>query len=142
MGRDLYEESPRYRRFSYSEARVGALLRGMVGDTLVCDAPGGAVVAEDDGRVVGTLVGVVAPLFFSDDKVATDYTFYLRPEYRRRGRAAVLLLRAFEDWAISAGAVEIVLGATTLINNDSTVGFLVKSGYSMQGYQLSKRVRA
>jgi GNAT superfamily N-acetyltransferase len=141
MGRALHAESPRYRRFSFDAGKVERLLRSRIEGTLVTDAPGGAFVAEADGELVGGLVGYVAEPFFSTDKFASDFSFYVKPEYRGRTRAPLLLVRAFEAWAQSQGVVDLIPGTTTELDADKTVRFYEKLGYQMHGVVMRKEAR-
>lgn len=141
MGRALHAESPRYTHLRFVPEKIEALIRSMVTGTLVTDAPGGAFVAEKDGEIVGMFGGFITTPFFSDDKIASDYTFYVAPEHRRKGRAALALIRAFEDWAAAQGAVDLVPGVSTQIDAESTVRFYEKLGYERYGTAMIKRVR-
>ncbi len=141
MGRALHAESPRYSRLRYSPEKVEETIRNMITSTLVTDAPGGALVAVKAGRIIGMHGGYITAPFFSYDKIATDYTFYVVPEQRRRGKAAVALVRAFEAWAEEQGAVDIVPGISTMIGVDSTVSFYKKLGYELHGAVMLKRIR-
>lgn len=141
MGRALHAESPRYSRLSFSDDKVTALVRSMVSGTLVTEPAGGAFVAEKNGQIVGMFGGFITTLFFSDDKIASDYTFYIAPEHRRRGRAALALLFAFEAWAIGQGAVDIVTGVSTMIDVEGTASFYQKLGYVHHGCMMIKRIQ-
>lgn len=140
MGRALHDESPRYSHLSYSEEKVERLIRSMIEDTLVADAPGGAVVAIKDGIVVGMIGGFVTSPFFSDDKIASDYTFYVKPEHRGTGRVALRLIQAFEQWAITQGVRDIVPGTSTMIDADGTAALYRHLGYEKHGFIFRKRV--
>lgn len=141
MGRALHAESPRYARLRFNADKVESLIRSMVTSTIVTSAPGGVFIAEKSGIVIGMLGAFIHSPFFSDDKIASDYTFYVVPEHRRRGRAAVALIREFERWAYAAGAVDIVPGTSTMIDADSTASFYGKLGYERYGYTFIKRLR-
>lgn len=133
MGRALHAESPRYAAMSYNEAKVEALALRVI-------PTGGTLVAEKDGKIIGMLAGYVAEHWFSDDKVASDFTFYIRPEHRRTGKAALLLVRAFERWAVERGAKDIMPGVSTQIDVERTTRFFEKLGYTVYGNALLKRV--
>lgn len=141
MGRAMHAESPRYSRMAFSAEKVEDLIRSMVSSTLVTEPTGGALVAEKDGHIVGMIGGYIASPFFTHDKVASDYAFYVVPEHRRKCRAAVALMRAFEAWAVEQGAVDIVPGISTMIDPERTLRFFEKLGYEKQGYVLIKRIR-
>jgi GNAT superfamily N-acetyltransferase len=136
MGAALHAESPRYSALTYNPAKVEFLARHVI-----ADPEGGALVAEKDGKIIGMMAGFVAPHWFSDDLIASDYTFYVKPEHRRKGRAALMLVRAFEEWAAAHGAVSIVPGTSTQIDADSTARFYEKLGYERTGFTFCKGTR-
>lgn len=141
LGRAMHAESPRYRRMNFNPDKVASRVRGMVTGTLTTAAPGGAFVAIKDGKIIGMIGGFVAETFFGDDKVASDYAFYITPSERRKGRAAVELVRAFERWADAQGVVDIVPGVSTMIETQSTRRLFEKLGYEHYGEMMIKRVR-
>lgn len=141
MARDLHAESPRYARLSFSVAKVEALIRSLLSSTLASAPIGGVFVAEKAGKIVGMLGAYVHAPYFSEDKIASDYTLYIVPEQRRRGRAAIGLVRAMEKWAWDNGAVDIVPGTSTMIDAESTAHFYEKLGYAKYGYTFIKRLR-
>lgn len=133
MGRMLHAESPRYARRSFNPNKVAARARLVI-------PFGGAHIAEREGDIVGMLAGFVVADWYGDDKIASDLAFYVKPEHRKKGRAALMLVRAFEDWAISQGATDLVPGSSTLIGTESTATFFEKLGYERTGYGFYKRV--
>jgi len=104
---------------------------------------------DDDGSLVlgawsgSDLVGCVIGLTFvppySERVVAGDYIWYVRPEYRG-GMAGVRLLRMFEDWAVDAGAAQILTGATSGINRERGAALLERLGYVPTGTSMYKDV--
>lgn len=141
MGVQMHAESPRYNRLCFSTSKADSLCRHMIESTLVTRAPGGAFVAEKGGAVIGMIMGFIFAPFFTDEKVASDYCFYIMPDHRRKSRAAILLLNAFEQWARDNDAVDLLPGTTTMIDTESTASFYVKMGYEKQGYIFHKRLR-
>lgn len=141
LGRAMHAESPRYRRLNYNPDKVASRVRNMVTGTLTTPAAGGAFVAVKDGKIIGMIGGYVAETFFGDDTVASDFAFYITPSERRKGRAAVELVRAFEDWAIPQGVADIVPGVSTMIETQSTRRLFEKLGYEHYGEMMIKRVR-
>lgn len=102
MVRALHAENPRLAFFEgkivdrfrdpFSEETIEEVIRSRVSGTLLADPVGGALVAEKGGMLIGILSGVITSPHFS------DYTCYVVPEHRRRGRATGALIRAFEAW--------------------------------------------
>lgn len=141
MGRALHAESPRYAYLTFAEGKLRHMLQAALTGTLVTPPAGGALVAEKGGKIIGVLWGYTASPYMTYDTMASDYVFYVVPEHRRKCRAAVMLLRAFEAWAESRGVKDIALGSSTMIDTDSTVRFFEKQGYTRYGVGVLKRVR-
>lgn len=54
-------------------------------------------VADDDGEVVGFLVGTISTNLFSPDVVGSELGWFILPEFRD-GRTGLKMQRMFEDW--------------------------------------------
>ena len=133
MGQDMRDESPRFSRLGYSPDRCLELLAG-----LSVSPQGLVLVAEQDGVIVGMLLGLASRHFFSDDITASELVVYVAPE-ARGGSAAVKLIRQFEAWAVEQGAADIVLGVSTEVHADRTAQFYERLGYAPSGISLVKR---
>lgn len=140
LGRAMHAESPRYSALAFSSDKIEALLNSMLKCTLTTDPVGGAFVAVKAEKIIGILLGYVGTTFFSDDKVASDYVFFIVPEQRRKGRAAVALVNAFEAWAAAQGAVQIAPGVSSMIDAESSARFYGRLGYEQSGYLFLKRI--
>lgn len=134
LGHAMHAESPRFAHLRFNPAKVAAMLARTI-------PGGGALVAERDGIIIGTMVGYAVALWFSDDVIASDFVLYLKPEERRKGRAAFMLVRAFEDWAVAQGAVDIAPSTSTGVDPEGTARFYEKQGYARTGISLFKKVR-
>jgi len=129
----MRDESPRFSRLGYSPDRCRELLAGLSG------SPQGLVlVAEQDGVIVGALLGLASRHFFSDDITASELAVYVAPD-ARGGSAAGKLIRQFEGWAAEQGAVDIVLGISTEVHADRTAQLYERLGYTPSGISLVKR---
>ena len=108
--------------FRFSKDKVETFLKSSLGnpDSVI-------IVAEHDGQVVGMLIGFVTEHPFIDTRVATEIGFYVSPEHRG-GRKAIRLAKAFEEWAMSKSADDLVLGDVKAIKDLS--GFYNKLGYT------------
>jgi GNAT superfamily N-acetyltransferase len=138
LGRRLHDESPHFVRYEYSSEKVAALARRLiVGESLLSPPPGGVLVAELEGRIVGMIVGLVIEHFFGSSRFATDLTFYVAPEHRG-GSTAVRLIRAFEEWARENGAQYFVPGTSTEIQPERTLELYKHLGYRLSGYVMTK----
>ena len=56
--------------------------------------------AESDGTIIGMYAGFLTEYYFSQDLMACDLALFVEPD-KRGGRAAIRLIRAFEEWARS-----------------------------------------
>lgn len=133
MGHDMRDESPRFSRLGYSPDRCLELLAG-----LSVSPQGLVLVVEQDGMIVGMLLGFISKHFFSDDLTASELVVYVVPE-ARGGNAVVKLLRHFEVWATEQGAADIVLGVSTEVHADRTAQLYQRLGYAPSGHSLVKR---
>ena len=93
-------------------------------------------VMEMDEVVVGGIVGVVAEMWASYDLSATEVAWFVDKKYR--GRGALKLLRAFEDWAESKEADYITVADIEGIANLEPL--YRRKGYSKVETSYSKRV--
>lgn len=138
MGRKMHAESPRFKSLAFSAEKCEALIRRLL-DPLP-QPPGTVLVAVEGPQVVGMMGGFVVEHFFSHDRYASDLVVYVAPGHRG-GSAFVRLVFAFEDWAASRGACEIVLGVSTELNPEATVAMYERLGYArLQGRSVLKRV--
>lgn len=66
-------------------------------------------VAEDGDEIVGSIIGILSPLWFnSHTTVATELAWFISEEHRK-GTVGIRLYRAFEEWGYSNGAQAIVM---------------------------------
>ena len=91
---------------------------------------------ESDGVVVGGILGVVAEMWASYDRSATEIAWFVDKQYR--GRGALKLLRAFEYWAESKDADYITVADIQGIANLEPL--YKRKGYSKVETSYSKRV--
>jgi len=74
-----------------------ALIQGGIGVVLL---------AVDDGKVAGTLGGLIAKEDYSNDRFAQEGFWFVGPDYRRSGVGGQLF-DAFEQWAKDNGAARV-----------------------------------
>ena len=132
LGKQMHAEAPRYQNKLFDEGRAGAAIDGIAG-------AGAVFVAEDDGKLVGMIGGMVSPEFFSTEKVAYAICHYVAPA-ARKGLAGFRLLKAFEAWAFGpGGADESVVAPSTGVETDAVVGMYERAGYKIYAHSLVKR---
>lgn len=88
------------------------------------------LLAIEDGQILGYLWAashLLAP--WSPVKVASDYLFYVVPKHRG-SRAALRLIRAYQEWAVEADCVEVRLSSASGINTKRTERFYQLLGFA------------
>ena len=113
LGRQMHEESPRFRRYAFSDERLKSSLEAIMQLDHCC-----AFVAEDDGVVIGGILGVAVEHYACDLKQASDLAFFMHRAHRG-GTAAVRLVRTYVKWATDLGA-EPSIGINTGVNPERT----------------------
>lgn len=133
MGRLMHQESPRFKDTDFSEASCKQL-----GEELI--TAGGVFIAEKGEEAVGMFAGALCHHYFGSTLMANDYLLYVKPQYRAKSRAAYMLLKEFEKWAIASGAKFIQLGISTQVEADRTRDFYERMGYPVKGYLCIKEI--
>lgn len=108
----MHQESPRYSRLSFNSDKVLALYVNLINTGIV-------LVVEKDQQIVGGLAGFVAPHWFSDDLVASEFGVFLLPDHRG-GTAVVRLIKEFIRWSKDKGAKMIQIGVSTGVRTEET----------------------
>jgi GNAT superfamily N-acetyltransferase len=105
LGAQMHAESPEFCGMQFDPGRLANTIAAVIGNT----GGGFARVLERDGQVIGGLLAMATPHYFSPDLVACDLAMFIAPEHRG-GLAAVRLLAAYRDWGRAIGAVKVQLG--------------------------------
>lgn len=84
-------------------------------------------VSEENGKLNGMIYGYLAEYFFSDEVGGYDLFFYVAPE-KRGSTIAVRLWRAFRDWCIARGCLEMCHGVSTEIDGARAGKFMMGMG--------------
>lgn len=133
MGRSMIDESPRYRSQGVNVEKLHNLAMALVTAAM----PGGVLVAEKEGVVVGMLAFHIGQHFFNDVTFASDLVMYIRPEHRS-GSIFPKLVTAFEAWADEYGVGEKQLGVSAEIDSQRIVAALERMGYKQVATGTSK----
>lgn len=83
-----------------------------------------ALVMEENGELIGTIVGVFGPLMFCEGVVAQEMVWYVKPEHR--GLNGLRLIREFENVAKFIGCSAIIMIG---MDKDPANNFYIKDGY-------------
>lgn len=130
MGERLHHESS-FSSISYCGERVAQIASVLISN-------GFAVVVEKDGEVIGGMMGDVVVPWYSTERMGIDYSLYIEPEHRN-GMLAVKLVKMFEEWCLTMGAVQIRPGVST---GHMSAGKLYRAlGYEQVGECFVKNIR-
>lgn len=90
-----------------------------------------AWVAEREEVIIGVLIGMLAPVWFSpSSKVATELAWWVE-EGHRNGPAGVRLLRMFEGWA-QANDARFIAMSDLVVEGETPAGHLLERlGYGL-----------
>lgn len=94
------------------------------------------VLVFDVDRPIGMFAASIQPHFFSIERVATELVWWVDPAFR--GRGAVAMLAAYEDWARSMGCA--VINMVGLGADPVTTRLYERHGYLAQECHFIKRL--
>ena len=118
LARMMHQES-RFAKFDFSDQKIDKLLENPnIYKSL-------SIV---DGAVVGFFAGVVTQMWFSEAKNGVDLALYVFPQ-ARGGMSGVRLIKDFERYCKSQGAVTMSIGSSAEINTNAA-----KRIYSCLGF--------
>lgn len=125
LGAVMHSESPVYREIPYDTQvlRSTALMWWTQKQVY-------GVVLEFGTEIVGMMVGLVTPFFFSKAVQVQDLLLYVHPEHRGSARNLLRMMRTYEGEARERGATHSVLGNSAGITPRLT-GFYVRQGYKL-----------
>lgn len=97
-------------------------------------------VAEENGQVIGYLMGVLEEYAFASGVFVVQEVLYVRPD-KRGTRAAVHLIKEFVRWGEIVGARELIFGVSNGFQPDRTARLFEKlTGAKRVGLYLKKTV--
>ena len=93
---------------------------------------GFGLLAMEDDTPVGMVIGKIAQYEFAPVALGYNHVWYVTPD-KRGTPIAFRLLRAFEDWSRSRGAIHIHLGLAAGVLAERTGKALLRAGYEPLG---------
>ncbi len=127
LGSFMHREAEPFHGLRFDAARLANTLAHVI------ESPNGfAWVAEDRGVVVGGLMAMVTPHWFSPDTVACDLALFMLPEHRGT-LAPVRLINAYAAWGHDIKAVKVQLGVMTGVDPETTIALLERLGWHRAG---------
>ena len=124
LGRHFLDASP-YSNLEFSEAaaRRSLQLCLLQPEKNIC------ILSEnEEGVIVGALLGAVTSLPFSDDLVAAEIAWWVEPSHRK-GSAGLRMKEAYEYWARKMGAKKISMALLSGPYEDKLDKYYRSSGF-------------
>lgn len=106
--------------------------------SMTCDSNYLSVLVEDNS-VIGFMWAVASQLPWSSAIIVFDNIFYITPE-RRGGYGIFSIIKHYEAWCKSIGAVACSLSTASGINTDRVCNLFQHLGYSNLGVQFRKEL--
>jgi len=125
LGKQFTKESKNSKLFGWNMQKVYDSLFNIIDRDDFC-----VICLVNDAEVVGMLIALVTPCFFSDVSQAVEIAWYIDPDHRGT-RVALKMINEYERWAKEAGAV-----CTNMINLEVLNGDKVARMYNKRGYTL------
>lgn len=126
LGRVMHAEAPNFRAMAFDPERLAMTLQ-----TVIESDRGFAWVIEGD-EVVGGLIAMAVPHWFSPEVTACDLALFVLPEHRG-GIGCARLLNRYRSWAAGLGATKIQLGIMTGVHVEQTRALCERLGWHCAG---------
>jgi len=129
----MHEETG-YSRFGLNREKAEAFVSHVMdwGDGFVG-------VAEEEGLVVGVIVGAIQPFWFSDELEASELLLYVLPS-SRGGFVVKRVVELFEAWSVARGCSRVVVGISSGDYGDRKGRFMERIGFESIGGLYAKDV--
>ncbi len=103
--------------------------------------PGAVFALEVDGKVIGAVGMISAPLWFNYSILQVQELFWWVDPEHRASRDSFRLFKRVEQWAEDIGAQEIVIASTAKLNPERLERFYLKLGYERRDNYFWKKVQ-
>lgn len=91
------------------------------------------IVLEEEDIIQGLMVGIITQIFFSEDVALQELVWYVK-----KGSRGLIMLEAFEKFAIGMGANKVIVGNKPAFYDLSRI--YLRRGYTMLENQYHKSV--
>lgn len=88
---------------------------------------------EQEGKLIGFFAGRLDTFFFNRLTIASDFAFFVLPEWRGKTRDTVRSVQTFKNWARQRGATEVCVGISTNVEAERTGQMLTRLGFQHVG---------
>jgi len=126
MGKTMFNESW-YRKYDFDSEKVRFLIHA-----LIASDEGIALVAENDGEIIGGFLGECAEHYFGNHRYAYDFAIFVKPEHRG-GLTGATLLQAYIATAERMGVDEITIANTTGVMPERVEKLFTRIGFERLG---------
>ena len=130
LGRAMHAESERFSRLQFDPERLAATLRLAIERHF-------AQVVDVDGKLIGGMVALLTPHWFSPDLTACDLALFMTPECRGT-IAAARLLNAYAFWARGHGSKLTLFGVMSGVHVEQTVAMCERLGWRRAGVVMER----
>lgn len=123
----MHQES-RFSKFALNKEKVNMMLK-----SIYCS------IAYKEERPVGFMMGVVQPMWFSNELAGYELVLYVDKE-SRGGLASVRLIKDFESYCKERGAKDICVGSSAEISTDAAKRLYFGLGFSECGFVAHREI--
>lgn len=127
LGRVMHQESI-YAPYDFDDDKVIEMFTALISTQF-----GIALVAEQEGVVIGGFIGVVQKHWFGNDTQASDIALFIAPEHRG-GRTGLMLIKAYVQAALNKGAKQVLLANSTGVQTDRVAKLFESFGFQRRGF--------
>ena len=127
LGRLMHAESPEFSAMQFDPERLTFSIRAAMFSPL-----GFVRVADVAGLVVGGIVAMASPHYFSADFVTCDLALFVERQHRG-GMTAARLIANYRDWGRALGAKKVQLGVMTGVDSEMVAGLCERLGARRAG---------
>jgi len=106
MGKEFHSKSP-YTDMEFDEHRLRSLFDHYLN---ISREQVMFIIAVDDGKPFGMIIGVADQLAFTKDKVSQEIAWWVDEDYRG-SKMSIMLMKAYEDWARRIGCSHVQMSA-------------------------------
>jgi RimJ/RimL family protein N-acetyltransferase len=132
MGRDFIQYSE-YRNIQVTDEE----LQDGIAQVIAFEC---SFIAEDNGKVIGAILGVTGPLWFAPKiRTAIELAWWVDPAYRITS-AGIRLLKTFEDHARNLDMQYVAMSDLVVDGNAPVARLLARMGYSVTERMHTKEI--
>lgn len=81
---------------------------------------------SDEGKPIGIIAGYLNEALFTNEKVASEVMWWVHPDFRKRSRAGIELLEAFQHWSRMVGSSYIQMQSLATTDDSGVVDKIYK----------------